>query len=170
MTADVETEARETPAAAVESRSHRRLRLLLMGLLAFSIAGTVVELFLLEHIEDLNQQLPLYAIVIGVVAGAALLAWPRPATVHTFRAVMLGFMVIGVVGVWLHYRGNAEFELEMYPAMEGLELFRKSMAGATPTLAPGLMVQLGLLGLAATHAHPALRRPRGGRSSHEEAR
>lgn len=129
-----------------------------MGLLAFSIVGTVVELFLLEHIEDVNQQLPLYGLAAGVLAGGALLWRPAAATVRVFQLVMLAFVVLGVVGVWLHYRGNVEFELEMYPAMAGMELFREAMAGATPTLAPGLMVQLGLLGLVATYGHPALRR------------
>ena len=165
----VEVERGRATATTAEAGTprHRALRRLLMGLLAFSIVGTVVELILLDHLEDLSQQLPFYTIAVGAVAGAVMLLRPRAATVHAFRAVMAGFAVIGVVGVWLHYRGNVEFELEMYPSMEGLELFWKAMEGATPTLAPGLMVQLGLLGLAATHAHPALRR-RAGRGSHEE--
>ena len=30
-----------------------------------------------------------------------------------------------------------EFERELYSGMEGLTLFRESLSGATPTLAPG---------------------------------
>ena len=56
----------------------------------------------------------------------------------------------------LHYRGNAEFELEMMPALGGLDLFWKSMQGATPALAPGAMVQIGLVGLAYCFRHPLL--------------
>ena len=33
---------------------------------------------------------------------------------------MGAFVVSGVVGLWLHYQGNAEFELEMYPSLQGL--------------------------------------------------
>jgi hypothetical protein len=44
-----------------------------------------------------------------------------------------------------------EFELEMYPGLSGLELFREAMKGATPALAPGTMTILGLLGLAYTY-------------------
>lgn len=166
MSLEVEAVDRTVPAdAPAGERRHRTLRRLLLGLLAFSIAGTVVELVLLDHLEDLNQQLPVYAMAVGVVAGGALLLRPRRATLYAFRIVMLGFMVIGALGVWLHYRGNVEFELEMYPSMQGFELFWKALEGATPTLAPGLMAQLGLLGLAATYAHPALR---GRRDTQEE--
>ena len=69
---------------------------------------------------------------------------------------MLGFLVSGVIGVWLHYKGNMEFEIEMVPSLAGLELFLKASHGAFPALAPGTMIQLGLLGLAYTFRHPAL--------------
>jgi hypothetical protein len=69
-------------------------------------------------------------------------------------------LVSGVLGAWLHYRGNVEFELEMEPALRGLTLFWRAMRGATPALAPGTMIQLGLVGLAYTFRHPALA-PRG---------
>ena len=65
------------------------------------------------------------------------------------------FVLSGVVGLWLHYHGNVEFELEMYPGLAGFELFRESVTGATPTLAPGTMLELGLLGLLYTYRHPA---------------
>lgn len=71
---------------------------------------------------------------------------------------MVLFMVIGVVGVSLHFRSNAEFELLMHPSMDGWELVRASLAGRTPALAPAILVQLGLLGLTYTYRHPFLRR------------
>ncbi len=140
----------------------------LLALLLFSMVGTMVELFLLEHIEDLQQQIPLYAIAAGALLTLAV--WMRPGivTVRLFQTGMLAFLVVGGIGVWLHYRGNVEFELEMYPTRRGLELFREAMAGATPTLAAGLMAQIGLLGLACTYAHPALAaRPRGAHNTEE---
>ena len=45
----------------------------------------------------------------------------------------------------------------MYPSLRGFELFSQSVTGATPTLAPGVMLQLGLLGLAYTYRHSDLR-------------
>lgn len=46
----------------------------------------------------------------------------------------------------MHYQTNVEFEKEMYPGLEGLALFTKSMKGATPSLAPGAMIMLALIG------------------------
>lgn len=128
-----------------------RLRRLLCAILAFGVAGTVVELFLLGHIEDLAQQVPLIAIAIAAAAGLAAVLVRGPGTLRFFQITMVGFTAVGILGVWLHYRGNVEFELEMVPSLHGFELFREAMTGATPTLAPGLMVQLGLLGLTCTY-------------------
>ena len=77
-------------------------------------------------------------------------------SLRLFRGTMILFVLSGGVGLWLHYHGNAEFELEMYPSLKGAELFWESVTGATPTLAPGTMLELGLLGLAYTFRHPAL--------------
>jgi hypothetical protein len=81
---------------------------------------------------------------------------------------MAVFVAAGFAGVLLHYRGNAEFELEMRPSLAGSELFWKAVKGATPALAPLALTQLGLLGLASTYRHPLLRRsdPRSG--AHKE--
>ena len=66
-------------------------------------------------------------------------------------------MTSGLVGLLLHYKGNVEFELEMYPDLSGWKLFKDSMMGATPALAPGAMLQIGLVGLAWTFRHPAFK-------------
>ncbi len=88
------------------------------------------------------------------------LAWRffdrKPASMRVFQGTMALFVVSGFVGLLLHYQGNAEFELEMYPTLKGLELFWEAIKGATPALAPGTMIQLGLLGWAYTYRHPAL--------------
>ena len=67
---------------------------------------------------------------------------------------MLLFVAAGIVGVYLHYQSNVEFELEMNPAAAGWELIRESLTGAMPALAPGTMVHLGLIGLLYTWRHP----------------
>jgi hypothetical protein len=81
---------------------------------------------------------------------------------RVFQATMLLFVISGFAGLFLHYQGNVEFELEMYPSLKGLELFRKAIKGTTPpTLAPGTMIQLGLLGLAYTYRHPVFSKSAG---------
>jgi hypothetical protein len=65
---------------------------------------------------------------------------------------MIGFILAGPVGIALHYRGSTEFQKEIDPSISGFALFRKAMkAQAPPALAPGLMTQLGVLGLALTY-------------------
>jgi hypothetical protein len=49
----------------------------------------------------------------------------------------------------LHFQGSAEFKLESNPTLKGWELFWAAMRSkAPPPLAPGVMIQLGLIGLA----------------------
>ncbi|MGI9173873.1 MAG: hypothetical protein ACR2GR_00950 [Rhodothermales bacterium] len=139
-----------------EAITIRILRRLLLAIFVFGVIGAGVELVLLDHYEDLWQWTPLVLIAASLlVLGWHLAAGGRP-SVRAFQIVMLLFVAGGLVGVVLHYQGNAEFELEMYPSLAGLDLFKESIQGATPALAPGTMIQLGLIGLAYTFRHPAL--------------
>lgn len=124
---------------------------LLLGLL-----GTGVELLLLEHFEDTWQIVPLVLIALALVALGAHAVLQGPGPIVAIRIVMALSVASGGIGVALHYRGNAEFEREMYPSIAGVELFAKSMTGATPALAPGNMTLLGLIGLIYSYRHPAL--------------
>ena len=134
----------------------QRLRLFVLVLFIVGSVGTGAELILLGHVEDGWQLAPV------VLLGASLLAlgWQAaergPRSTRVFQIAMVLCVASGVSGLWLHYAGNAEFELEMYPSLSGLDLFQGAIAGATPTLAPGTMIELGLLGLAYTYRHPFL--------------
>jgi len=134
------------------------LRRILFITLALGLAGTQAELLLLGHFEDWKQYLPLVVMTLALSAQVWYALSRHAGSVRAVRAMMWGCIVIGGVGVVLHYRGNSEFELEMTPAARGWELFREAMTGATPALAPGAMVQLGLVGLAWAFRHPAVRR------------
>src|SRR5687768_14865429 len=129
------------------------------------MAATGIELLLLEHIESTWQWLPIGLLGLGVLASLLVAIWPNRPAFAIFRLIMAACVISGVVGIWLHYSGNVEFELEMNSAIKGFELFRDSMMGATPALAPGSMTQLGLLGLAYTYRHPRLQRADAGRQS-----
>jgi hypothetical protein len=72
------------------------------------------------------------------------------------RLLMAFFVLSGIVGTWMHYRGNSAFELEVDPALPSWPLFKASISGVTPVLAPGSMIQLGLIGLAWCFRHPVL--------------
>jgi hypothetical protein len=123
------------------------MRTYLLVLFLFSLIGSVTELFLLEHTEDFWQLIPFALMLLSVI----IIIWNRisqsRSSMVAFRATMVLFILGGLMGIGLHYKGNVEFELEMYPSMKGLDLFWKSIKGATPVLAPGAMTALGFLGL-----------------------
>jgi hypothetical protein len=115
-----------------------------------------VELALLRHADSFTQWIPHVTLFIGLLSTAAVYFRPGPGTFRVFQIVMLIFLIVGILGVYLHFRGNVEFALERYPSLTGLKLVWKALRGATPALAPGALAQLGLLGLVFTYRHPAL--------------
>ena len=142
-----------------EGRTIAILRRALVILFLFGVVATTVELLLLEHTEDLSQLIPLALMGASVPALLWFLAVRGRASLRTHQVLMGFFAVSGLVGLYLHYRGNVEFEREMYPSLGGFGLFWEAIKGATPTLAPGTMIGLGLLGLLCTYRHPALNWP-----------
>lgn len=135
------------------------IRRLLLASLSAGIVGTAAELILLGHIDSPAQWIPVVALAVAL----PLLCWhaarPCARTVRLIQLTMWAYIVFGVVGVGLHYDGNVEFERELHPKVAGLTLLRHSIAGATPVLAPGSMMLLGLVGIAHTYKHPAARHP-----------
>jgi len=135
---------------------HATLRQLLLFLLLIGIVGLQVELALLRHAESFTQWIPHVALLIGLVITVSVYFSPQPATLKAFQVVMLAFLVVGILGVFLHLKGNIEFALERTPSLSGASLLWKTLRGATPALAPGALAQLGLIGLLFTYRHPAL--------------
>lgn len=128
-----------------------RLRRWLFAVLLIGLGGAAVELILLEHYEDTAQLIPL-----GLIALAAfVLIWDMFSSTTMSRRVtqttMGLFLAAGVVGIGLHLNGAAAFQREIDPEMDGWTLTKKIFhAKAPPALAPGLMIQLGLVGFAFT--------------------
>lgn len=132
-------------------------RRMLLGIFVLGLVGISVELWLLGHDEDLKQLIPLILAAMAAVAVVAVLVRPGRGFVRGFQLMMLLFVLSGGVGSALHFQVNMEFQLEMDPSLEGLPLFRKAIrAKVPPALAPGAMIQLGLIGLAYTYRHPSL--------------
>lgn len=141
-----------------ESATLRNIRRLLLLVVAGGVLAMAVDLLLIGHYEDTNQAIPL------VVAGAtvASLGWvairPGVAALRMLQFVMLCLIGTGLIGITLHFQANAEFQHEIDPAISARDLFWKvTKSAAPPALAPGIMAQLGLLGLVYTYKHPALR-------------
>ena len=133
------------------------LRRVLLAILLLGMAGTTVELLLLQHDEDVQQLIPL--LLIG--AGYAVIAWNGVTrsrlSITVLQLVMVLFIASGLLGMVFHYQANAEFQLEMEPALSGANFWWKVLQAKTPpALAPGMMAQLGLIGLAYAYRHPAV--------------
>jgi len=144
------------------------IRRYLLMLFLIGVVGTTTELFLLEHTENVWQWTPLILMGISLL----ILGWwglGRSAmALRIFRGTMVLFVLGGCLGLFLHYDGNVEFELEMYPSLSGFKLFLEAIQGATPALAPGTMIGLGLLGIVYTYRHPVLTVPAPGESVYDK--
>ena len=134
------------------------LRALLLGLVLIGAAGLIVELALLEHYDSVWQTVPLVVLAFGLAAAILVALRPGRGSIRFFRFVMVALVMTGAIGVFLHYDENVTFERELSPEARGLDLIWMALRGATPILAPGAFVQLGLLGLILVYDHPALRR------------
>jgi uncharacterized membrane protein len=152
----------QPPQASADSAPADRLELLrrwILIILVLGLLGTVTELVLLEHYEQPLQFVPL----VLIVAAAGVLWWEiRRRNLASRRAtqiVMALFVLAGFVGFAAHFHGSAEYQLELNPEMSNWELLEKILrAKAPPLLAPGMMLQLGLLGLAYVFSDPRFRR------------
>ena len=132
------------------------LRQLVLALVLIGIVGLEVELALLRHAESFSQWIPHLVLIVGLMSTIIMALRPVTTTLRVFQAVMVAFVVVGLLGLYFHYRGNVEFALERDPSLSGVRLLWKALRGATPALAPGALSQLGLLGLLYTYRHPAL--------------
>lgn len=133
-----------------------RVRVMLLGIFLLGAVGTMVELLLLGHYEEIFQLIPLGLLTISLTVLAAWFIAGGRGLFQLFRVAMVCCLAAGGLGIYLHYRSNVEFELEMNPSAGGSELVWNSLTGAMPALAPGTMFQLGLIGLLYTYRHPVL--------------
>jgi hypothetical protein len=125
------------------------LRIWIVAVLVLGFLGTITELILLEHYEEPLQFVPLVLIVLAVATLAWHLARGDATSLNALLVIMSLSVIAGFVGFVAHFYGSAEFQLDLDPEMSTWELIDKVLrAKAPPLLAPGMMIQLGLLGIA----------------------
>jgi hypothetical protein len=124
------------------------IRRVVLGVLLLGMTGLLAELLLLGHYEDIKQWIPLALLAAGLIAMVVHLAIPRTWTLRFVQLTMMSFIVVGLLGIVFHYQGSRAFQLEIDPSMSGSSLIWKILqAKSPPTLSPGMMVQMGALGL-----------------------
>ncbi len=128
----------------------------LLALLAFGCVGLLGELVILEHYEELTQYAPLVLLSLTVLT--IIWHWVDGGrrSLRTLQVVALFLIVSGALGMYFHLTGNIEATKEFEPDLAGLPFWVDVIRGAAPSLAPGTMVQFGLLGLLYAYRHPAL--------------
>ena len=130
------------------------VRRLLAAILLIGMTGTTVELLLLKHDEDAWQLIPLVLLGGGVVVVIWRMLSGSRASALVLRALMVLFLAAGGTGIVLHYQANVEFQRETDPTLSGRALLWGVLqAKVPPALAPGVMVQLALVGFAYTYRH-----------------
>jgi hypothetical protein len=137
----------------------RMLRLWILGVLVLGLLGTVVELVLLSHYEQPVQLVPVVLLVLALLVLAWHVMGHSAASLRVLMGLMILFVLAGFAGFAAHFYGSAEFQLDLEPSLSTWELLEKVMrAKAPPLLAPGMMMQLGLLGLAYVFSDKRYRR------------
>ena len=145
-----------------EPQPLRAIRGLLLAILVVGLLGTATDLILLGHYEEPWQAAPLVLIAAALALIAMVAVTHSAVAVRVLQITMWLFIVTGGLGVFLHYSGNREFQHELDPSLSGWTIFTTVMtAKAPPALAPGSMVQLGLIGLVFSYRHPAFSRTEG---------
>ena len=147
------------PEASGPQGSGGRWRALLLAVVALGAAGLLVELLLLEHWLVTPQLTPLVTLSLILLATFAVAFRPGPRTLRAYRAVMAWAVLAGLLGIGFHLRDNLAFEREIAPDDPASSAVWHAIRGATPLLAPGSLIQLGLVGLVFTYGHPRLRDP-----------
>lgn len=140
-----------TPEALV-----RFFRTLLMGTAGALCLGTVVELILVGHTEDLWQWVPFGLCGLGAIALFVAHRWPGRTSLRMLRGVMALLALGGLLGVYQHVSHNWAFALEIRPNTPWQAVFWEALGGASPLMAPGILLLIALLAVAATWHHPLL--------------
>jgi hypothetical protein len=137
----------------------RAIRLALFSILLIGMLGSGTELILLNHYDGWRQWIPVILILLGLSVAGWHAAYSSALSVRVLQALFICFMASGFAGIYFHYQGGAEFKWESNPSLSGWPLFWETIRGKVPPLlAPGAMIQFGLLGVAYAHRHPALHR------------
>lgn len=134
----------------------RRLRLFLLALSSMLFAGTLLELWFVNHTQEAIQWLAFIVAGIGLLAVLMVLVRRARPTILLLRVCMVLVIAGSLFGVYEHVYNNIAFEREIQPNATLRQLLWKGVAGANPLLAPGTLGIAALLALAGTYKYSTL--------------
>ena len=138
------------------------IRSIILAVILLGLAGTGLELVFVNHFESSAQWVPVVLICLALLVLGAYGLVRAAALLRVFQAVMIMFIVSGAAGIGLHYQHDAERAQKDFPGIQGAELLRTAVSQEAPLLAPGAMIELGILGLAYVFRHPVLKQEQDG--------
>ena len=129
----------------VNSERYSLKKVIVLAFLFMTI-GTLLELYLLNHYENILQLIPVFCIAIALINSMFIYFRRSKASFNIFKIVLFLTSISGISGVFFHLQANYGFEQEIKPTANFWELFLESISGAFPVLAPLSMVVLALIG------------------------
>ena len=134
-----------------------RFRRIVAGLVAFGLLAIAAELVLIEHVENLSQLAPVIVLPVAAVMLAPLALGGVPWNVVVLRSALALVVLAGIAGVGLHVYESWQFQAEIDPSQRAVaRAWAAVRAQSPPSLAPGQITLLGLLGLAAASGSPTI--------------
>jgi uncharacterized membrane protein len=130
----------------------KNLRTFLFGFSIFIFAGSLVELYFLNHTREELQYVPFFLCGIGILLAALMLIKPGKTALGIMRVGMWIVAIGGVVGMTVHVLGNFEMLRQGASLMEWL---RAGLGGRNPFLAPGILSMAAAMSLAAGYKYPS---------------
>lgn len=131
----------------------RTLRRFLLSLSLLIFAGTMVELWLVSHYQDVIQILAFVFGGLGCLTVLIAILRLQRATLWLLRISQIVIALGSLYGIYEHVAGNIAFAREIHPNAPFAEVFAKGFTGANPLLAPGAFTVAALLALAATYRY-----------------
>jgi hypothetical protein len=119
----------------------------LLLIFVLGLLGTLGELILLRHFGGVREWIPFILVGVAIPVLMWNLTTKSPASRTSLRATMVAFLIAGAAGSWFHFTANVGYEQESNPGLALGAVYRLAIGGSTPTLAPGAMIELGLVGL-----------------------
>jgi hypothetical protein len=145
--------------SVAESNAEHGLRRFLLIAAGLVFAGTIVELYFLDHTGEPMQFVPFVLCGLGLLAVAMTLRWTTQKTLWSLRLLTAILVAGSLLGMYEHVHANYEFERDIRPTASTRTVVGHALHGAAPIIAPGSLALAGLLAAAATYRHPVLATP-----------
>ena len=138
-----------------DTQTLRGVRLLILVAISAALIVTEAELLFVRHTGTNNGQVIAVVLVgLGLITVTCHAILRNTSSIVVFRFTMYLFLIFGIDGFLTHYHRAVQAALKSQPTLVGMPLLHATLSGKIPLLAPGMLIEIGLLGLIYTFQHP----------------